>query len=82
MTRIEIDLNVRVGPDLTYSGFDEVDGDPAALKVGDPVEVFEPECRAFGSGEITEIDLVKELIFIRVSWKSLHVPVEKIALDA
>jgi len=81
VTRIEIDLNVRVGADLTYSGFDEVDGDPALLRVGDTVEVFEPECRAFGTGEITEIDSAKELIFIRVPWKSLHIPVEKVALD-
>lgn len=68
-TRVEIDPNVRVRGNQTFSGLEDVDG-PVA--VGDTVTVYEPEADLEGRGEITDIDYDKQLVWIRVVWSSLQ----------
>lgn len=68
-TRVEIDPNVRVRGNQTFSGLEDVDG-PVA--VGDTVTVYEPEADLEGHGEITEINYDKQLVWIRVVWSSVQ----------
>jgi hypothetical protein len=51
MTRVQIDLNVRVRGNATYAGFEDVTG---PLAVDQVVEVFEPESGLAGLGRVTE----------------------------
>jgi hypothetical protein len=71
VTRVEIDLNVRVRGNLTYAGFEDADG-PVA--VGQPVEVFESESGLAGRGTVSEIDWDARLIYLRVAWAQLQPP--------
>ncbi|MFE6846540.1 hypothetical protein [Streptomyces sp. NPDC057686] len=58
MSRIEIDLNVRVRGNGTRAGFEDVAG---PIMEGDEVEVFEPESGLVGPGRITGIDNDKRM---------------------
>ena len=69
MTRVEIDLNVRVRGNGTYAGFEDVQG---PLAVGMDVEVYESESGLTGPGRVTEIDAAKELVFLSVEWGALR----------
>lgn len=71
MTRVEIDLNVRVRGNWTFSGVDDADG---PIHVGDFVEVYEGETGACGSGRIEEIDYERGLIYLSVDWASIRLP--------
>ena len=70
MTRIEIDLNVRVRGNWTLAGLEDADG---PVRAGDMVEVFEQESGLVGKGQIQEIDVDRGLIYLSVDWKSLRV---------
>jgi len=73
MTRIAIDLNVRVRGQQTYAGFEDVlDGDHP--HPGDFVEVFERESGVFGKAQVTDIDSDRELIYLAVDWAHLAEP--------
>lgn len=69
MTRIEIDLNVRVRGNLTYSGYEHADG---PLSEGEPVTVYEPDSGLAGSGCIVELDDDSRIVYIAVDWTSLQ----------
>jgi hypothetical protein len=69
LTMIEIDLNVRVRGNGTYAGFEDVTG---SLSVGEQVEVFESESSLVGVGRVTEIDPVRQLVYLSVDWASLR----------
>lgn len=69
MTRVLIDLNVRVRGNDTYAGFEDVDSWP--ISVGSVVEVFEPESGVHGGGRVNDIDLVRRLVYLSVDWASL-----------
>lgn len=79
MTRIAIDLNVRVRGNLTYSGLDDVEG---SLPRNGLVQVYEPESGLVGRGRVVEVDEDTQLVYLQVDWNSLHevspfvVPVE------
>lgn len=68
-TRVEIDPNVRVRGNETFSGFEDVAG---PLVLGREVDVYEPEGGVVGTGTITDIDVERELVYVRVDWSSLH----------
>lgn len=69
MTRIAIDLNVRVRGNLTYSGFEDIEGERP--DEGAPVRVHEPESGLVGTGRVIEVDKENELIYLEVDWASL-----------
>ena len=69
MTRIEIDPNVRVRGNQTYSGYEDVTGD---LVLHDMVEVYESEAGIVGTAEVTEIDAERKLVYLAVDWSSIH----------
>lgn len=69
MTEIEIDLNVRVRGDQTYSGFEDVKGD---IRVGDTVRVYEGESGFTGHARVTDIDNKKEIVYLSVDWENME----------
>lgn len=68
-TTAEIDLNVRVRGNQTFTGFEDIAG-PVAMFL--PVEVIEPESGLRGVGIISDIDQVRRLVYISVDWRTLH----------
>jgi hypothetical protein len=75
MARIAIDPNVRIGADLTYSGFEDISGAAADdIPRGTAVEVYEAESGACGPGVIAGRDFARRLVYVRVDWASLRVP--------
>jgi hypothetical protein len=68
-TRIEIDPNVRVRGQLTFAGLEDVYG---PLRLGQTVEVFEPEGDIVGEGRVVEIDIARQLVILGVNWASLR----------
>ncbi len=70
MSVIEIDLNVRVRNDETFSAFRHIHG--AVPSEGDLVDVIEPECGLGGSAVVTEVNYVKGIIYLAVEWASLR----------
>ena len=68
MTRVEIDPNVRLSGEFTYSGFEDVTG---PLVVGHRVEVFVSESGVAGRGRIVAVDGAKRLVYLIVDWPSL-----------
>ena len=69
MTRISIDPNVRVRGGLTYSGFEDIDGE---LPLDGLVEVYEPEGDLLGSGKVVDVDDEAQLVYVEVEWSSLR----------
>lgn len=69
MTRIAIDLNVRVRGDLTYSGFEDIEG---TLPADGLVEVYEPESGVRGRGRVVDVDDQAELVYLEVDWPGLR----------
>jgi hypothetical protein len=69
VTRIAIDLNVRVRGNLTYSGYEDIDGD---LPSDGAVEVYEPESGLIGLGRVVERDDERRLVYLAVDWSSLR----------
>lgn len=69
LSRVEIDPNVRVRGNQTFSGLDNVYG---PIAVGQAVQVFEPEADIVGDGWVTDIDHKKKLVYLRVMWSSLR----------
>lgn len=74
MTRIVIDPNVRVRGQLTYAGFEDVEG---SIAVGQNVDVVEPESGLVGKGLIVEIDLQTQLVYLGVDWSALVIREEE-----
>jgi hypothetical protein len=71
--RIAIDLNVRIGADLTYSGFDDITGAVADdLPQGTSVQVHEPESGACGPAVVAWRDFGRRLIYVHVEWGQLR----------
>lgn len=68
-TEIVIDPNVRVRGRLTYTGFDDVSGD--IPEAGSLVTAVERETGLRAPGIVTEVDPVKELVFLAVAWREL-----------
>lgn len=68
MTRVEIDVNVRLGRDRTYVGFEDVYG--LAVHPGEVVEVFSGEWIT-GSAVVDEVDYAAGLIYLRLEWSAL-----------
>ena len=68
ITRIEIDLNVRIRGNGSFAGFEDVRG---PISVGQEIEVYEQESAVFGRGRVTEIDSERELVYLSVDWGSL-----------
>lgn len=68
MTRIAIDLNVRVRGNLTYSGYEDIEGD---LPLDGVVEVYEPETGVSGPGRVVEVDEESRLVYLEVDWTRL-----------
>jgi hypothetical protein len=71
VTRVEIDLNVRVRGNWTFSGLEDADG---PVEVGDIVEVYEVESGLVGPGRVEEVDEASHLIYLSVDWDALHEP--------
>lgn len=69
MTRIAIDLNVRVRGNLTYSGFEDIEGE---IPLDGVVDVYEPESGVFGTGRVVEQDIEKRLVYLEVDWAKLR----------
>jgi len=65
---VEIDLNVRVRGNWTFTGIEDADG---PVTVGDIVRVVEPESGLEGSGRVEEVDAERRLIFLSVDWASI-----------
>jgi len=78
VVRVEIDLNVRVRGNWTFTGLEDADG---PIAVGDVVQVFEPESGIEGPGRVEEVDLHRRLIFLSVDWASLDEPVGQTAMS-
>lgn len=71
MTRVEIDLNIRVRGNWTLAGLEHADG---PVSQGDSVEVYEPESGVTGPGRIEEVDNARRVIFLSVDWGALQLP--------
>ncbi len=69
LTRVAIDLNIRVRGNQTYAGLEDADG-PVA--VGDDIEVYERETRLAGPATVVEVDTVKRLVDLAVDWSALR----------
>lgn len=69
--RVEIDLNVRVKGNLTFTGVEDADG---PVRPGDIVHVFESESGLEGTGRVESIDEDRRLIYLAVDWGGLRVP--------
>ena len=69
MTRIAIDPNVRVRGGLTYSGYEDVDGE---LPLDGQVEVYEPEGDLLGMGRVVDVDEKARLVYVEVEWSTLR----------
>ncbi len=69
MSVIEIDLNVRVRNDETFSAFRHIHG--VVPSEGDVVVVIEPECGLGGSAVVTKVDHAKGIIYLAVEWANL-----------
>jgi hypothetical protein len=69
VTRVEIDLNVRVRGNWTFSGLEDADG---PLVVGEIVEVYERESGFAGRGRVEEVDEQRRVVFLSVDWGSLR----------
>lgn len=69
LSRVEIDPNVRVRGNQTFSGMENVYG---PIAVGQAVQVFESEADIVGDAWVTDIDHKKKLVYLRVMWSSLR----------
>lgn len=69
--QVEVDPNVRVRGNQTYSCFRHVRGADLPA-IGDPVQVVEPESGLTGTGTVTDLDHEAEIIYIRVDWRGLR----------
>ena len=67
---IDIDPNVRVYNNETYSGYEDIHGD--FPRVGDAVTVREPESNVVGSAIVTSMRDADQLIYLKVDWPSLR----------
>ncbi|MEZ0089950.1 hypothetical protein [Streptacidiphilus sp. EB129] len=67
--RIEIDPNVRVRGNQTYSTLDDVTG---PITVGDHVEVYESESGLTGPAQVTAIE--GDFVYLAVPWAELSEP--------
>jgi len=76
---IAIDLNVRLGENKTYSGFENVvdvsnpDFLIGSLGNGREVWVWEEESGATARGKITSVDFEARLVYLDVQWDTLTV---------
>lgn len=70
-TLVTIDLNVRIGGNQTFAGFEDVDG---PIRPGGEVTVVEPESGIQGPGRVVRIDAERELIYLEVEWSRLSRP--------
>ena len=68
-TKVVIDPNVRVRGQLTFAGLEDVKG---PLRVGQAVDVFEPESGLVGEGRVVEIDPAHGLVYLSVDWASIR----------
>jgi hypothetical protein len=69
LTRVEIDPNVRVRGNQTFSGLENVYG---PIAIGQAVQVFESEADVVGDAWVTDIDTKKNHVYLRVMWSSLR----------
>lgn len=69
LTEILIDPNVRVEGNLTFSGFEDVEGD--VPNEGDYVVVREPESDLSTLGRVRRVDYSDKLVYLDVDWKTL-----------
>lgn len=69
VARVEIDLNNRVRGNWTVAGLEDAD---VPVRVGDDVEVFEPESGVVGTGRVEDIDSDKRLLYLSVDWSTLR----------
>lgn len=69
LTRVTIDLNVRVRGNQTFSGLEDADG-PVA--VGDKVLAVEAETGIIADAEITDVDEEHGLVYLAVDWASFR----------
>jgi hypothetical protein len=71
--RVEIDLNVRIGRDLTYSGYEDIEGiDPAGLTRHTAVEAYERESGLHGPATVAGVDRERRLVYLSIDWSQLH----------
>ena len=70
MSTVEIDLNVRVRNNETFSAFRHIHGSVPAR--GDVVDVVEPECGLGGKAIVTEVDHTKGIVYLAVEWANLY----------
>jgi hypothetical protein len=67
--RVQIDPNVRVRGNGTYVGFEDLHG---VITQGQEVAVYEQESGLNGRGRVTEIDIVRRLVYLAIDWPSLR----------
>lgn len=70
--RIEIDPNVRVRGNQTFTGLGDIHPPGAPVAIGDDVIAFESEAGIAGPARVTDVDREKELIFLAVDWASMR----------
>jgi hypothetical protein len=68
-TRIEIDPNVRVRSNQTYTTLDDVTG---PIAVGDHVVVYESESGLTGPAQVTAVE--GGFVYLAVQWTELTEP--------
>lgn len=77
MTRVIIDLNVRVSlngwTNITYADFDDVIGTDIPLP-GEQVTAIEIETGINGDATVVKVDTEKRILFLKVDWKRLMAP--------
>lgn len=66
-TKVNIDLNIRVRGQLTYTGFEHIQGDLPS--VGDSVLAVEPEDGIQAPAIVVDLDEKRHLIYLAVAWR-------------
>ena len=71
--RIEIDLNVRVGTggQLTYSGYEDVQGGPVPDR-GVSVVIFESESGVEAPAIVVDRDDERRILYLAVAWNEIR----------
>jgi hypothetical protein len=72
MTRVTIDLNVRLAHNLTFAGYEDIHG--AVPEVGECVWAWEEESNLYARAIVVEIKPEIGLIYLAVAWGEFHQP--------
>lgn len=70
---VNIDPNVRIYENLTFSGFEDViNGNARDLNRGQLVDVKVPETDITGTAKVQDVDRENRIVYLDVAWNTLR----------